>query len=119
KKLDDFAKEMATQVNSVHNPGPPHDGYDIFVDIDSSKSISINKDIDKDNSLISAGGTSEIGDGNRALEISKLRNKVLSDGSTIPRKYNDIVTRVGISKQQSDNIVANQEVLLNQLILKR
>jgi len=123
KKLDDFAKEMATQVNSVHNPGPDHKGYDIFIDIDSSKSIRINHVIDEDNSLISAGGnsesTSEIGDGNRALEISKLRNKVLSDGSTIPRKYNDIVTRVGISKQQSDNIVANQEVLLNQLILKR
>jgi flagellar hook-associated protein 1 FlgK len=114
KQLDDFANLMATKVNAIHNTG-----NDIFDYFDSAKTIKINPAIDKNNSLIAPGKTIEKGDGERALEISKLRNKILSDGSTIPSKYNDIVTRVGISKQQSDNIVSNQEVLLNQLVLKR
>lgn len=114
KQLDDFANLMATKVNAIHNTG-----NDIFDYFDSAKTIKINPAIDKNNSLITPGKTAEKGDGERALDISKLRNKILSDGSTIPSKYNDIVTRVGISKQQSDNIVSNQEVLLNQLILKR
>jgi flagellar hook-associated protein FlgK len=113
-KLDDFTNSMAIQVNSLHSPGD-----NIFADFDSAKTIKINQAIDMNNSLIVPGYTAEKGDGDRALDISKLRNKILSDGSTIPSKYNDIVTRVGISKQQSDNIVSNQEVLLNQLILKR
>ncbi len=114
KQLDDFANLMATKVNAIHNTG-----NDIFDYFDSAKTIKINPAIDKNNSLIAPGYTPEKGDGERALDISKLRNKILTDGSTIPSKYNDIVTRVGISKQQSDNIVSNQEVLLNQLVLKR
>lgn len=118
-QLDGFVNSMATNVNELHNTDPHNTDNDIFADFDSAKTIKINPAIDKNNSLIVPGYTAEKGDGDRALDISKLRNKILSDGSTIPSKYNDIVTRVGISKQQSDNIVSNQEVLLNQLILKR
>ena len=117
-QLDDFVKTMATEVNNLHNTDPTT-GNDIFIDIDSAKSVKVNPVIDNDNELILPGITSDKGDGQRALNISKLNKKLLDDGSTITGKYNDIVTRVGISKQQSDNIVANQEVLLNQLVLKR
>jgi flagellar hook-associated protein 1 FlgK len=117
-QLDDFVKTMATEVNNLHNTDPLT-GNDIFTDIDSAKSVKVNPDIDNDNELILPGITSDKGDGQRALDISKLNKKLLDDGSTITGKYNDIVTIVGISKQQSDNIVANQEVLLNQLVLKR
>ncbi len=117
-QLDDFVKTMATEVNNLHNTDPLT-GNDIFTDIDSAKSVKVNPVIDNDNELILPGITSDKGDGQRALDISKLNKKLLGDGSTITGKYNDIVTRVGISKQQSDNIVANQEVLLNQLVLKR
>jgi len=116
-QLDDFVKSMATEVNNLHNPDSA--GKDIFTDIDSAKSVKVNPDINNDNELILPGYTTYKGDGQRALDISKLNKKILDDGSTITGKYNDVVTRVGISKQQSDNIVANQEVLLNQLILKR
>ncbi|TFZ39905.1 flagellar hook-associated protein FlgK [Soehngenia longivitae] len=123
-QLDDFVKSMATEVNNLHKlvrdvvePAPA--GKDIFTDIDSAKSVKVNPDINNDNELILPGYTIHKGDGQRALDISKLNKKLLGDGSTITGKYNDIVTRVGISKQQSDNIVANQEVLLNQLVLKR
>lgn len=40
-------------------------------------------------------------------------------GITIEGAYVDIVTKVGISKEHADNMVANQEVLLNQLILRK
>jgi flagellar hook-associated protein 1 FlgK len=116
-QLDDFVNSMATEVNNLHNPDST--GNDIFTDIDSAKTVKVNPVIDNDNELILPGYTTHKGDGQRALDISKLNKKLLVDGSTITGKYNDIVTRVGISKQQSDNIVANQEVLLNQLILKR
>ena len=136
--LDKFTKTMATAINKVH-------GTDIFVDINSSGTIKVDQAIIDDSSKVNAGldftnPAAPEGDGSRALAIARLRNTKLdfSDsapaleftagtlnlkdqvgGVTIEGAYKDIVTMVGISKQHADNTVDNQEVLLDQLILRR
>src|SRR5699024_2551338 len=41
------------------------------------------------------------------------------NGNTIGGYYNNVVTNIGISKQHADNMVANQELLVGQLELRR
>jgi flagellar hook-associated protein 1 FlgK len=115
--LNNFAQTMATAINNAH-------GTPIFDNIDSAFTITVHDDIKNDNSKIIAGETptSPEGDGSRALSIARLRNEKFAfknGNNTIEGSYNDMVTKVGISKEQADNMVANQEVLLDQLVLRR
>lgn len=125
ENLNDFAKTMADAINDAH-------GSSLFTDTDGNTNINafnikVSEEIQNDNSKINAGldinnPDAPVGDGSRALIIARLRNEKLqfSNGeNTIEGAYNDIVTKVGISKEQADNMVANQEVLLDQLILRR
>lgn len=115
-ELDEFAKMMADEINGKH-------GTPIFDGVGTAGSIKVHKDILDDNSTIIAGEfpTSAAGDGTRALAIAGLRNDKIGgpSGSTIEGSYINIVTKVGISKQFSDNMVKNQEVLLDHLELRR
>lgn len=125
-ELNKFAVTIAEAINTVH-------GSNIFTfDKDpaegtTAKNMQVSTLIQNDNSLIQAGqipGGPE-GDGSRASAVASVRNSRLDftgDGTpdnTIESAYNGMVTNVGISKQQSDNMVANQEVLLDQLVLRR
>lgn len=134
--LDKFASTMAEAINKAHGvadidgDGTTEDNP-IFTgssdgDI-TAKNIKVSNAIQKNNNLIQAGqeqGGPE-GDGSRALAVANVRNQKLdfnSDGSpdnTIEGEFNGFVTKVGISKQHADNTVSNQEVLLDQLVLRR
>lgn len=144
-ELNNFAVTMANAINLVHKTGmegPPDLRNDFFRLDDGSAitaaNIKVNKVLEGDgNSLVNAGATSTSaeGDGSRALAMSRVRNAKVGtgfgfdpatmeltnapNGNTIESTYNSIITNVGISKQQSDNMVANQEVLLDQLVLRR
>lgn len=141
-ELADFGITMARAINKVHTSG---DGGPYIFGFDTNtKTLKVNEVLLKDPSLIQAGKSidSPEGDGSRALLISRLRNAkikfsdnptfddgfidlnnlTLTDqagGNTIGGYYNNIVTSVGISKEHADNMVANQEVLLGQLDLRR
>lgn len=122
--LNDFAKTLANTINSVHSTGDS--GQDVFTweDDNVSASIQVNKELDIDNNKVNAGtgDNPAEGDGSLALKIAGLRNEkavFLNGDNTIEGAYNMMVTNIGISKQQSDNMVANQEVLLNQLVMHR
>ncbi len=123
--LNDFAKTLANTINSVHSTGDS--GQDVFTWEDgnvSAAGIQVNKELDIDNNKVNAGtgDNPAEGDGSLALKIAGLRNEkvvFLNGDNTIEGAYNMMVTNIGISKQQSDNMVANQEVLLNQLVMRR
>lgn len=145
--LNMFAKTLAEAINIVHKYDNQELDFFIFEGSEDeeefAKLLRVNSDILKDHSLVNAGKSpdSSEGDGSRALAIGRLRNTNLrfdnkfseyldydSDtmtiknqpgGITIEGAYVDIVTKVGISKEHADNMVANQEVLLNQLILRK
>lgn len=144
-ELDELAKTFAGAINKAHKDG--EEGVEIFSYDDSvtsnvelsnitAKNIQINIEIDKNNDLIQAGKVKDgpEGNGSRALAIAGVRdNKYVykdtgtgtgtveedSTGNTIEGIYNSMVTNIGISKQQADNMVSNQELLLNQLVMRR
>ena len=112
-ELKKFTENLAKTINEVHT----REGEEFFSLKDGK--IIVNENIVKDNNLVKAGkkGAPE-GDGSLALEIAQLRNKKIN-GVTIEGAYRDIITKVGISKEHADNMVSNQEVLVNQLELRR
>lgn len=69
-----------------------------------------------------AGVNPQPGDGSLALEISKAFSEknvgTDPDNMTFAERYNSIVTKNGISKQQADNVVSAQHTVLNQLDVK-
>ncbi len=146
--IDDFANTLVKAVNIIHTDGNGAgniggvDYYDFFTIIEENGglSIKVNDDIQDDNSRVWVGRypDSPEGDGSRALMIAGLRNTKMSfkghaldydlatmsiknftGGMTIEGAYGNIVTNIGISKEHSDNIIANQEILVGQLEMRR
>lgn len=140
--LNIFAKTMGEAINLVHKYDE-NDELDFFTfeGKNYAESIRVNEKIIEDNSLVNCGrdSTSPEGDGSRALAIARLRNTKLifndsntldydettmtikdnPGGITIEGAYNDVITKVGISKEHADNMVLNQEFLLGQLEFRR
>ena len=130
-ELNQLAYSFATAVNTVH-------GKEFFTvsQTDAAKTIKVNAAIMADTSLINAGHDLEkvvSGDGSRATAISALATTNLnyfqadfaaeysketmrftpqSSGTTTNGAYNNMITSVGIIKQQADNVVASQAEVL-------
>lgn len=145
KSLNQFAKTMANAMNMVHTGNGGVAGGVEFFTFDQNNpaaTITINEAIQSDNSKILAGAKydSPEGDGSRALAMARLRNTKLdftsdnpvldydpsdmsiannTGGTTVEDAYGNIVINVGISKEHSDNVIANQDVLLGQLEMRR
>lgn len=141
-----MAKAINTIHTANNGPGEV-DGvtyYNIFT-IEEKNGVSyirLSDEIQADESRIWVGKypDSPVGDGSRALAIARLRNSklLITDddidlsydpdtmsledklgGITIEGAYGNIVVTIGISKEHSDNEIANQEVLVGQLDFKR
>lgn len=131
-ELNQLAYSFATAINTVH-------GKEFFTVLktDAAKNITVNAAIKADTSLINAGKDLDnpaAGDGSRATAISALATTKLNyfqgadfvgkydgktmsfepqtGGTTTNGAYNDMVTSMGIIKQQADNIAASQSEVL-------
>lgn len=134
-QLDKFAGSLAKAINDAHNDaangGSGTPKMDFFTDDGNASAdytkitaanLKVNQAILSDNNKVNAGTGSNPadGDGSRALAVANVRNIKQPDiSNTIEGAYNSMITNVGISKQQADNMVANQGVLLDQLVLRR
>lgn len=130
EEVSKFIENFTSAVNLLHKGGENGEGLEFFTTDENGK-ISVNEELIKKPSLINAGkvidGEAVAGDGTRAKAIFDLQNTMLSldskdweynedtmsftsdpSGSTIFNHFNEIVTDMGISKQQSDNMLANQ-----------
>ncbi|MER1955589.1 MAG: flagellar hook-associated protein FlgK [Desemzia incerta] len=142
--LNEFAYTFASAVNTVHSGGNP-DGkmfFDLGADGNYAKNISVQSDLVKDPEKINSGKSIDqpaAGDGSRAQAIADLQNTKLvyssnatfeyddatmtikdqANGTSVVNGYNDIVTEIGITKQQSDNMFASQEDLVQLLDQRR
>ncbi len=132
-ELDQLAYSFAMAVNTVHETE-----FFTVSQTDAAKNITVNAAIKADTSLINAGKDWDNpeagdGDGSRATAISALASTKLNyfqadfageydpdtmkfkpqtSGTTTNGAYNDMVTSMGIIKQQADNIAASQSEVL-------
>ena len=144
--LETFANDFATAVNMIHAGGET-DADNQFFNIAENETglLSVNQKLVANPNLVNAGkdfGEEAIaGDGSRAKAIADLQmsgvggvydeasmrfvpgnGSVFSDkaqGSTLFNRYNDMVTDMGIEKQQADNMAANQTDLVALLDQRR
>lgn len=110
-ELNVFMGNLADAINTIYND-PTKDGGDIFVLEDNQYKVN-SKLLDNPSDLVTGESldNSVSGDGTRAKAIADLSFSNDPSGSTLFNKYNDIVTDMGITKQQADNMVANQSDL--------
>lgn len=142
--LNDFAYTFASAVNMIHSGGV-EDGklfFDLGADGNFAKNISVNADLVKNPEEVNSGKSltdPAAGDGSRAQAIADLQNTKLvyssnetlkydettmtikdqANGTSVSNGYNDIVTEIGITKQQSDNMFSSQEDLVQLLDQRR
>lgn len=144
KNLNEFAYTFATAVNTIHSGGDQNGKpfFDLGADSNYAKNISVQADLVRDPGKVNSGKSLDqpaAGDGSRAQAIADLQNTKLvysanatfeydaatmtikdqANGTAVVNGYSDIVTEIGISKQQSDNMVASQEDLVQLLTQRR
>src|SRR5699024_5390376 len=133
KKQDEvnkFITNLTDAVNKIHTAGEDNEDAKFFTKDENGKFV-VNSKLIENPSSINAGkvieGDAVAGDGTRAKAIFDLQNTMLSldsvdweydedtmsftsdsSGSTIFNHFNEIVTDMGITKQQSDNMLTNQ-----------
>lgn len=116
--LDSFVKKFADTINTAYKNGDDT-AEPFFVSGDKAGTIKVNEKFQKDPSAMVIGDPTATGDGSIARKIGELfSQKDDTDSMTFAERFNNIVTKNGISKQQADNISASQLTLLNQLEYK-
>lgn len=141
--LNDFAYTFASAVNMIHSDnGDGEPFFDLGADGNYAKNISVQSELAKDPEKVSSAKSLDkpaAGDGSRAQAIADLQNTKLNfsnptkidydkttmtiinqaNGTSVSNGYNDIVTEIGITKQQSDNMFSSQEDLVQLLDQRR
>lgn len=123
-ELNAFAKQVADAINGAYGREISGEGFFEFNADDISGTLKVNAILRDNSSKLQAGkvqsdGSIAPGDGELAREIGRLFSKKDEDTKmTFSERYNNIVTKNGISKQQADNTAAAQLTLLNQLEYK-
>lgn len=130
-ELNTFVEKFAEKVNNAYSAKTG--GVNFFDIGDPTKAkaienIKVNPDLVKNPADLQSGeepaSSADFlpGDGSLAKAIEKLFStkdmEPNGDQMTFAERYNNIVTKNGISKQQADNIAASQLTVLNQLEYK-
>jgi flagellar hook-associated protein 1 len=107
--LDELAAAIIEEVNALHSSGFGLDGssgYDLFTG-GSAADMAVNQTIRDDNNKIAASSTAEgiPGDGDNALDIADLQEKLTMNGdsTTFSDFYAALVSDVGSAVETADN----------------
>lgn len=141
--LNEFTYTFASAVNAIHsNNGEGESFFDLGEGTNFAKNISVSANLVENPEEVNSGKTltdAAAGDGTRAQAIADLQNTKLvyssevtfeydpetmkikdqAGGTAVVNGYHDIVTEVGISKQQSDNMYSSQKDLVQLLDQRR
>ncbi|MHC5269574.1 flagellar hook-associated protein FlgK [Enterococcus sp. LJL98] len=118
-ELQTFIQSVADTLNQTYRAEA---GEDFFTFTTEGK-LEVNPNLrENPTNLIvgkaDANGVRQPGDGSLATAIGQLFNQKDGDHLTFADRYNSIVTKNGISKQQADNTADAQLTVLNQLEYK-
>lgn len=118
-RLEEFNTFVQKFTDTINDAYRAESGEDFFT-FNAEGKIQVNQKLrDNPTSLVVGKGTDKNpGDGSLATEIGQLFSKKDGDGLTFSDRYNSIVTKNGISKQQADNTASSQLTVLNQLEYK-
>lgn len=121
-QLDLLARELINAVNAIHQTGYGLDGqtgYRLLDGIDAL-SIRVSEDV-RDINRIAAGVTASPGDGNKALELARLRQLPIAalDNKTIPGYYGSLVAQLGQHTRSASIGRDNQQIILQNLQAER
>ncbi|QII81957.1 flagellar hook-associated protein FlgK [Jeotgalibaca arthritidis] len=147
EELNRLVYSFATAVNTIHSNNYDVKGIPFFSETNSAKTLKVNEVILGDSSNVNAGQSigepsDELpaGDGSRATAISALATAKINyfgtpfdakydettmsfepqaNGSTTSGAYNNMVTSMGIMKEQADNMAASQSEVLTFLENRR
>ncbi|HIZ53462.1 MAG TPA: flagellar hook-associated protein FlgK [Candidatus Enterococcus avicola] len=118
-RLEEFQAFVKSVADTINRAYKAKSGEDFFT-FDVNGKMQVNQSL-RDNPstlVVGKGDNPEAGDGSLATEIGSLFSKKDADGLTFSERYNSIVTKNGISKQQADNTANSQLTVLNQLEYK-
>lgn len=121
-RLDTLANELVSAVNAVHQTGYGLDGNTGYRLLEGSDALTIRVSEDvADINHLAAGVTSAPGDGNKALEIARLRQVPLAglDNKTIPDYYTALVAELGEHTRSASIGQENQKIILQNLQAER
>lgn len=111
-EFDAFITSVVDTINTVYNKTKNADNNFFFF---TDGKLEVNQELSEDPSKLVVGNPDHPGDGSLATSISELFSKKGDDNMTFAERYNNIVTKNGISKQQADNTADAQLTVLNQL----
>jgi flagellar hook-associated protein 1 len=119
--INDFAKNMANMVNSVHNPEGKGTDFFKFDGDEIALNLKVNEDIENNEALVATGDNADspAGDGSRALSIANLGKAKTPSGATLQGSYSNIVIKAGISAGNAANMADNHEAITSQLSNRR
>jgi len=119
--LDNLARSMIENINSLHQTGYGLDGSTglNFFDTNymSAANIRLSDAIDNNVNRIAASTSGEVGDNRNALAMAELRNsKLMSRGTaTISEFYSGLIGQIGIEAGTARSSRENYELLVGQL----
>jgi len=117
ERLDTLARNLIERVNDLHDDGFDLDGLPggVFFEGSDARTIRLAEVIREDPRRIAASeAPAEPGNGNIALRVAQLRGRDDLDGL-----YRMLVTEVGVRAQEASRQVAYQDLLTDQLRLRR
>ncbi len=121
-RLDRLAAEIVRSVNAIHETGYALNGNTGYRLLEGTDAITIRLSDDVANiNHLAAGTTPAPGDGNKALEIARLRLQALAalDDKTIPDFYAALVAQLGQHARSASTGQENQQIILQNLQAER
>jgi len=119
EQLDSIISQIVTSVNDVHKTGysfeeVPQTGLDFFESYENGKLKISNEILNNYNKIaVSSDGTS--GNGDIAIKIFEISDDKVLNGSKLIDVYSTLISEVGSSKQNADNMAEYGSMLLQQL----
>lgn len=119
--LDRLASTLISEINAIHRQGIGLNGatgHDFFVGTDA-KDIAVNPLLKGDLESIGAAASRDPGDGQVALQMSRLSQSPVMDGATFDNYFASIVSRLGVTSQKALAMVEHQADVENHLVSLR
>jgi len=125
-QLDELARTLVQEVNTLHRAGSNPDGqsgFDFFdPDTSGAEDLAVSPAIlDEPGLMASAGSAATPGDNSTALAIAELRTRPVLQGGTVTLVdyYTSLVSGIGAQTQEAENMKENLSLVVRQLEARR